>query len=225
FGVISFLGVFSGAFFAVWLSARVLHKRGWRSLIGHGPVMRNFVIGAIVFLTLQAVGIGLWHVFYDTTPNVGLDVFLTWLPVFILVLIFQTGAEELMFRGYLMQQMAARFRSPVLWMVIPQILFALLHFNPASYGPISWLIVAMIFILAIMWADLTRVTGNLGAAWGWHFANNFIVFGVFGSPGQMDGLALRVTPYDVIETPPMAFLGFLMMLTLTWAILRRLLRA
>lgn len=225
FGVVSFLGVFIGAFFAVWLVARVLHKRGWRSLIGHGPVMRNFLTGASVFLALQAVNIGLWHLFYDSTPNVALDVFLAWLPVLIIVLIFQTGAEELMFRGYLMQQMAARFRSPIIWMAIPQIMFALLHFNPASYGPITWLIIGVIFILAMMWADLTRVTGNLGAAWGWHFANNFIVFGVFGSPGQMDGLVLRVTPYDVIETPPMAYLGFVIMLAVTWAILRRVLRA
>ncbi|MDX8352684.1 type II CAAX endopeptidase family protein [Cognatiyoonia sp. IB215182] len=224
-GVVSFLGVFMGAFFAVWLVARVLHKRGWRSLMGQGKVARNFAIGAGLFLTLQAINIGVWHLFYDSTPNVSWDVFLAWLPVLVIALIFQTGAEELMFRGYLMQQMAARFRSPIIWMAIPQILFALLHFNPTSYGPITWLIIGVIFILAMLWADLARVTGNLGAAWGWHFANNLIVFGVFGSPGEMDGLALRVTPYDVVDTPPLAYLGFVVMLVLTWAILRRLLRA
>ncbi|MEM9785449.1 MAG: CPBP family glutamic-type intramembrane protease [Pseudomonadota bacterium] len=224
FGVVSFLGVFIGAFFAVWVIARLLHKRGWRSLLGHGPVARNFVIGAGVFLALQAVNIGLWHVFYDSQPNVSFDVFLVWLPVLIIVLIFQTGAEELLFRGYLMQQLAARFSAPLIWMVIPQILFALLHFNPVSYGPITWLIIGMIFVLALMWADLTRVTGNLGAAWGWHFANNLIVFGVFGSPGEMDGLALRVTPYDVVDTPVGSYLGFVVMLVATWLLLRRVLR-
>ncbi|MEL6681973.1 MAG: CPBP family intramembrane glutamic endopeptidase [Pseudomonadota bacterium] len=225
FGVVSFLGVFGGAFLAIWLVARALHNRGLRSLIGTGPVLRNFFIGAGVFLGLQAINIGLWHIFYDSVPNVSLDVFLFWLPILVVVLVLQTGAEELAFRGYVMQQLAARFASPVVWMVVPPILFALMHFNPSSYGPLTWVVIGLIFFLAMLWADLTRVTGNLGAAWGWHFANNFIVFGVLGSPGEMDGLAMRVTPYDVVGTPPVAYLGFVATLLLTWAILRRLLRA
>ncbi len=224
FGVVSFLAVFIGAFLAVWLIARLLHKRGLRSLIGQGPVLRNFLIAAGLFLGLQAINIGGWHLFFDSTPNVSLDVFLTWLPVLIVVLVIQTGAEELLCRGYMMQQLAARFASPWIWMVIPQVFFALLHFNPGTYGPVTWAVIGLIFVLAMMWADLTRVTGNVGASWGWHFANNFVVFGVFGSPGDVDGLALRLTPYDVVDTPPSIYLAFVVMLTLTWLILRRLLR-
>ena len=223
-GVISFLGVFIGAFFAVWLVARVLHKRGWRSLLGQGPILRNFLIGAGVFLGLQAFNFLVWHQFYDSQPNVPLDVFLSWLPALVVVLIFQTGAEELLCRSYMMQQLAARFRSPVVWMVIPQAFFALLHFNPATYGPLTWLILALIFVLAMMWADLVRVTGNIGASWGWHFANNLIVFGIFGSPGDVDGLALRLTPYSVVDTPVVAYVAFVATLTVTWLILRRILR-
>lgn len=223
-GVVSFLSVFVGAFLGIWLITLVLHRRGLRSLIGRGPVLRNFIVAAGLFAMLQAINVGLWHLSYDSVPNVALDTFLAWLPILIAVLVIQTGAEELLCRGYLMQQLAARFASRWVWMVIPQVFFALLHFNPATYGPITWVIIGFIFILAMLWADLTRITGNLGAAWGWHFANNFIVFGVFGSPGDVDGLALRVTPYDVTDTPMLAYVGAVATMVLTWVILRRLLR-
>ncbi len=53
--------------------------------------------------------------------------------------LIQTGAEELVFRGYLQQQLAARFASPLIWMVLPALIFGAVHYDPATAGPNVWL--------------------------------------------------------------------------------------
>ena len=45
------------------------------------------------------------------TTNLSLGQQLPWLPAALLGMVIQTGTEELIFRGYLQQSLAARFRS------------------------------------------------------------------------------------------------------------------
>jgi len=85
-------------------------------------------------------------------------------------------------------------------MIFPSVIFGLLHFNPTELGSLAWVAVAHITLLAILMADLTMRTGNLGAAIGLHFANN--VAGIlFTSLGEtLSGFSLYVMPLspDVI---------------------------
>jgi DNA-directed RNA polymerase subunit RPC12/RpoP len=48
--------------------------------------------------------------------------------------LIQTGAEEVLFRGYLQQQLAARFASPIAWMVLPSAIFALPALPARDHG-------------------------------------------------------------------------------------------
>lgn len=82
----------------------------------------------------------------------------------------------------------------------------------------------MISITGILWTDLTRVTGNIGAAWGWHFANNFMLMNFLGNSGELNGYVWMTTGYKVSELPPALFLTDVAVALLTWAILRRVLR-
>ena len=41
-------------------------------------------------------------------------------------------AEEALFRGYLLQQLAVRNPSPLIWMVLPALVFAALHIDPGA---------------------------------------------------------------------------------------------
>ena len=43
------------------------------------------------------------------------------------VIFLQASSEELVFRGYLPQQLAARFGNPAVWGFLPSILFGALH--------------------------------------------------------------------------------------------------
>ena len=49
-------------------------------------------------------------------------------------------------------------------------------------------------LLGIFLADLTYRTGNLGAAMGFHFANNIISLCFFAPDDVLNGLALYVVP-------------------------------
>ena len=64
-----------------------------------------------------------------------------WLPLALPPLLVQTAAEEVAFRGYLMQGLAARFRQPLGLAAPPRARSsALLHWNPAEFGPDAWLV-------------------------------------------------------------------------------------
>ena len=81
-------------------------------------------------------------------------------------------AEELFFRGALMGWMMLR-RFPR-WSVIllPALLFAIMHLNPVGILPI--------FFLALLLGYLRWATGSLWASVGLHMFNNLLVLGIYG---------------------------------------------
>lgn len=121
-------------------------------------------------------------------------VWLVFLPLALFGILIQTGAEELVFRGYLQQQLAARFASPLVWLVFPSVLFGLAHYAPDALGGHAWLVVAATGLFGLIAADLTARSGALGLAWGLHFANNALAILVVSAMGGLDGLALFRVP-------------------------------
>ena len=117
------------------------------------------------------------------------------LPVSLMLIFVQVSTEEILFRGYLQSQIAARFSSPLAWMVIPSVLFGALHYEPSTYGENAiWLAVwSGFFGLAV--ADLTARSGNLGPALALHFLNNISAMMFTAMQGHWDGLALYVYPF------------------------------
>ncbi len=105
------------------------------------------------------------------------------------LVLVQTLAEELIFRGYLLQQLRARFRSLWVCAVLPSALFGLLHFSPATWGVNAYMYVLNTTVVGVILCLVTLRTGNLGAAAGLHFGNNMIAF-ILGVRGELDGLTL-----------------------------------
>jgi membrane protease YdiL (CAAX protease family) len=95
-----------------------------------------------------------------------------------------------LFRGYLLQQLGARWRSAWVWMVLPAALFGALHYDPASFGPNAIWLAVWAFAFGCLAADLTARTGNIGAALALHLVNNFASMFFVGFYGNLDGLAL-----------------------------------
>ena len=81
-------------------------------------------------------------------------------------------AEELFFRGALMGWMMLR-RFPR-WSVIllPALLFAIMHLNPVGILPI--------FFLALLLGYLRWATGSLWPSVALHMFNNLLVLGIYG---------------------------------------------
>lgn len=208
------------------VAAAGVHRRGLASLIGpFRRACRNFS-RAVVFIVLFYGAVGLVSSFFvpgELTENLDLATWASYLPLALPLLLVQTGAEELIFRGYLQQALAARFKSAFVWMILPSILFGFAHFDGSIDPLLTWLLVAATGLFGLAAADLTRVTGNLGAAIGFHFANNFFALFLVGIAGQMSGLSLYLAPFtmeDVDILAPILLLD-MVVVVIAWIWMRR----
>ena len=218
---------FAGLGLGTWAAVRLLHRRSLASLIGPGRrAWRHFLLGVAVIGGLHAAAFGFSATQLDLEPGLAPTVWLMWLPLALLGLAVQTGAEELVFRGYLQQQLAARFASPLVWMVLPSIAFALLHYSPEEMGPNTWIVVAVTGAFGLVAADLTARSGTLGLAWGLHFANNIFALTLVAPVGPLSGLALYTTPFSFDDPGMMRLmlLGDVALLGVVWGICRLALR-
>ncbi len=187
----SFLGMSLG----VIVAALVFQHRGLMSLLGPDQFAfrRHFIIAFVVTFALAVVALAVSFLFEVPQPHLPVSVWLVWLlPALALVLI-QTSAEELVFRGYLQQQLAVRFSSRWVWWVLPSVLFGMLHYEPEVYGANAWLVVADTALFGLVAADVTARTGNLGAAIAIHFVNNAMAFLFVAPIDDLNGLALNVS--------------------------------
>lgn len=179
-------------FVALLIAVRLVHKRGFFSLIGpsNGTFWRNFLVSFAVVMGLSLVGWAIYWLAEAPVPNMAFGSWILWMVVAIPLLFLQIASEELVFRGYLQQQLAARFRSRWVWMLLPAIIFGALHYQPSVMGQNAWLVVGVTTLFGIIAADVTARTGNLGAAMGLHFANNVFAITIMPLSGTLDGLGL-----------------------------------
>lgn len=215
------LWTFAGMAMGAILAAVIVHNRPARTLFGpRNLVIYDFVVAAYVTFGIQAVMLVFWFVTTDTVPHLRFDQWLAFLPLALAMIALQTGAEEMLFRGYLMQQLAARFQSPWAWGVLPSALFAALHYDPGIDGLTAFVLLAAIGIIALVTVDLTAVTGSLGAAWGFHFAFNTTGMLILAPKGPLAGLALFVGPRTP-ETLGWQILADVLAILVCWSLIRR----
>lgn len=192
FSTFALLGMITLFIPALWPVVRLLHKRPLSSLIS--PTGRiNWTIWSIsagILLFLGAISAILTLATEDVTQQMPLGQWAFWAVLVLPVLFLQTTAEELLFRGYLQQQLAARFQSRWIWMALPAFLFGMAHYNPETFGTNTWLVMGNAFVMGLIAADITARLGNLSASMGLHFANNLMVALFLNIDGQMSGLSL-----------------------------------
>ena len=237
--VLVMLATFGGLVIGTIASVRWFHRRSVMSLVGPLPkTVRHFGIAVLVAIPLAGVA-ALLPPYIELNTGLELTVWLTFLPMALLMVAMQTGAEELFFRGYLQQQLAARFRSPIAWMLLPSLLFGLGHMDPneiqISFAngspsieatPFGILILLYTTTFGLFAADLTARSGSIGAAWGFHFANNILAILVVSLEGPLSGLSLWTVsagaiPPDLLQ---MAVLRDLALTAVIWLVIRQLLR-
>jgi len=214
----TFIGMAAGPL----LAARLLHRRDMATLFGpRARLLRHFAIAAAICAVLSALT-GLIPSSISPEANLDPALWASFLPLALVGILIQTGAEEVLFRGYIQSQLAARFATPLVWMILPSALFAVLHFQPAVMGDNAWLVVAAVFVFALCAADLTARTGSIGAAWGFHFANNAVAILFLALDGPLSGLALYTVPMGAVppeELRPMLIAG-MAVTAATWFIIR-----
>lgn len=186
----------------VGLAARLLHDRPLVSLIGRpGLAVQQFTrtcLGVVaVFVVIMILPP------YDFgAPLVANLHWQTWvglLPLSLLAVLIQVSAEELVFRGYLQQALAARFSHPVIWLGLPSALFGAAHYMPQEAGDNALLLCLWATGFGLLMADLTARAGTLGPAIAVHFVNNIVALLILGSPSSLHGLALYLLPYELSD--------------------------
>lgn len=190
----------------VGLAARLLQNRSLLSLIGlPGVMLQQFILCSLAALAVFAALFILPP--YDfgapLTANLSWPVWLGLLPLSLLAVLVQVSAEELVFRGYLQQALAARFQNPLIWLGLPAALFGAAHYMPQVAGENAVLICLWAMGFGLLMADLTARAGTLGPAIAVHFANNFVALLIFGSPSNLHGLALYLLPYEMSDVAAM----------------------
>ena len=214
---------------AVALTLPILHGRNLASLLGPrrrllwqgGRVLAAMAVLMVVILVLPPYDMGA-----PVERNMALGRWLTLLPLSLLLVLIQTSAEEILFRGYLQQGLAARFKSPLIWMGLPSLLFGFGHYMPSEAGENAWLIVASATFYGLVMADLTARAGSLGPAIALHFVNNVFALLILATPTSLSGFALwlQPVPMDAATLRPWLWLDFAV-ISVSWLAARVAIRA
>ena len=196
--LIAYLASFAGMILGIAIAVRWLQRRPPRTLIGpDGLRPRAFAAGALVAAVLGAISLALSLGSEEVTRQADLAAWAARVPLVLAALLIQTSAEEIAFRGFLMQSLAARFRSPLVWMLLPALLFGVSHLNGDAGIRNAWLMAGAATVIGLVLADVTVRTGSLSAAMGLHFANNAAaVLLLAPATPILSGLALWVVDMD-----------------------------
>jgi hypothetical protein len=197
------LGSFGFVILGVVLAARLMQERTGQSILGDtGEAIRQLwaVIRALVILGVVMIALPPYGAQGEPfEPNLAPGLWLMLLPLSLLAIAIQSGAEEFLFRGYMQQQLAARFRSPLIWLGVPSALFGLAHYMPAQAGENAILIAVWSGLFGLLMADLTARSGTLGPAIALHFANNATALLIVSLPDTMSGLSLFTAPFSMAD--------------------------
>ena len=187
------------------LLMKPIHERPMLSVVtGHSSFRwKKFFWGAGVWLVLlsayaffaAATGIQKVELQFDSTT------FFKLITVSVLLLPFQTGFEEVLFRGYLMQGFAKIFKYRWVPLMITALIFGSLHFfNPEvkEYG--AAIVLPQYIWFGVFFGICALMDDGLELAWGVHAINNIFLSVFF----TQDSSALQ-TPalYRITEFNPL----------------------
>jgi membrane protease YdiL (CAAX protease family) len=192
------LATFAGVWPVLYLVVRAVHGQRFGTLFSPGERMdwRDYGRGLGLALALASAGLvgALVFVGAPARSAVSWSAALWWSLPLVLAIFAQTGAEELVFRGYLLQRLRAKTSQALIWAGLPALIFGLLHFDSTLSGAGAWLYVADTFLFGLIAAQLVARTGGLAAAMGFHMGTNALVFTTIGLEADQFGTSLWIYP-------------------------------
>ncbi len=182
----------------VMFVVRRLHHRAPSGLIGPPrAALRQFfaVLTPVTLLLFALEFVPPWwsaDALQATRPPL---LWLALLPLSLGAIFVQIAAEELLYRGYLQQQLAALFAHPASWLILTNLAFGFAHWDIESDLVHNMQYATWAFCFGIAASDLTARSGTLGPALAFHLANNAFAFLLYGEAGgPSSGFALLLFP-------------------------------
>jgi membrane protease YdiL (CAAX protease family) len=195
--------------FGVWLATALLHRRPFGSLIG--PLGRlnwqRLLLGAAIWSSLLILATLGNVIFFGVRYSFNTEFFQHWPYVLVaLVLIpLQTSAEEVFFRGYLLQACGRLTKNWLVLSLINGVLFTLPHLANTEAEMNFPLAIADWFLVGAGYALITLRSGSLDYVLGMHAINNLLLTIIVGyEGGSLPSIAIFMTQgqisfYDVLS--------------------------
>ena len=177
----------------VWGNARLFQNWSLGDLISVAGRLRWRLLGKatlaaiLAWLGMGAIDLSLGFMVERTLPTFqGFSMNWVWVVLFIAPLVvLQSSAEELVFRGYLPQSLhhmlPGLLKQQVLIALISSALFAALHWGNPDVMHAPWMAMAEFFALSLAVSWLSLRLGGLEAAFALHSVNNCMLL-LFFSP-------------------------------------------
>jgi len=174
--VINFLPICAIAIAVIWFVHRVIFRRDDKELgFNSKGLLSQFGIGTLLGAVLVLVGFFLL-LLTDQVDVTGTNPNLYLLIGFLVMFIFQSFGEEILFRSYLIPTIENRLGT---WaaLIISSILFALLHIGNVGIG---WIGSVNLIVGGGLMGLLFLRYRNIWAPTGFHFAWNYVQSSVLG---------------------------------------------
>lgn len=168
-----------------WMLHVFLHRRPWRSLITTRQAIswRRIFQGAAVWGVIMLCSVGIESVLFPGRYVWSFDA-QRWLLFSMLALLLtpiQCAAEEVFFRGYLLQAFGLISRHPLVAASLSSVLFTLPHLaNPEVTSNGMLIMAAAYFTMGLFLALVALRDARLELSIGAHTANNFFLIVFFG---------------------------------------------
>ncbi|MBU0656352.1 MAG: CPBP family intramembrane metalloprotease [Gammaproteobacteria bacterium] len=161
----------------LFLAIRFLHKRAFKTVITalENVNWKLMWKGFTVYFLLMLLASGVEAMLRpgEITMSFDFEQFLIFLPIALIITPIQAAAEEMLFRGYLMQGIGVLTRITAIPVIGSSLIFMLAHFwNPEMQADESALLPLLYFLLALFLAVITVKSNSLELAIGVHAANN-----------------------------------------------------
>ena len=176
------------SFLLIPLIPALLNQRPWWSIAmpARKFEVTHLALGAgiaiVTMVVLNLVGYLLdpsaYH-FHGLDPG-------SWIPMLLIAAVaffVQASTEEMVYRGYLAQFVAAFTRSPLLILGIPALIFALPHFGNIA-GTSGLLGVLPYILMGLMYGLLAWRSGSLWMSAGVHLGNNWFITMFVGNAAE-----------------------------------------
>jgi hypothetical protein len=194
--VMALLASFFGVWIGVWIVGRLLSKQPFGTFfspdrrIHIGLFLKAAAFGGSIALVFSAIELLISE---DVRTGLDFDQWAVILAPLIALTFVQATAEELFFRGYLLQQLAVRSMHWLVWAALPSFLFGVGHFSPDLPDGGGYYYVALTFLTGLVFCAMVWRSGSLWPAIGLHVSVNVVSMTVLGIDGIVSGTQLWVT--------------------------------
>ena len=201
FVLFSFVPIWIG----VWVAMKFIHNVPMKELFGSFGkldfqlLLKGFfvmlVLGISIESVLQFIPVVSDFIYYEPNQVLFLSDWVKWLLPVILFIFVQSAAEELIFRGYLLQIIWSKSASYLYAVICPSLIFGILHFDAQSYGANAWFYCFNTFVVGCLLCLVTLHTGNIALAFGLHWGGNTVSLVFFGvnRKSRWDGLMVNIS--------------------------------